>query len=535
MQQHRYLLFLPTLLFLLTMLVLEIGVYQATGRIVYPIDDPYIHMAMARHLAQDGIYGVSLAGYSASSSAPGWTLMLSSSFLVLGDREWIPLAWNLFAGILLIAWMTFWLQRYIANRWAVLLWSLFYLFALPLPAIVALGMEHTLHILLIVALVARSMKILLREDRIEIDLPLLILAMLATAFRYETLFVIGPIILLFIAKDQWRDGFLIALGSAAAIVIPGMINLLYEWSFWPNPILNKSALGAPSYQILFESTRRLFGQLFCTAHLVVPFMLCTIAIIRSMWDESAFSSEAGILSFITVTAMILHCAFASIGWFYRYEAYLITLAAMALPPWTHQIWPYLHSAWMYNGIRHERLLSRFCVLMFILLLPVIFYVNLRSLPKIIPGAHNLYSQQYQMGLFLKEYYSGQTVLANDIGAINYLADIHCLDMMGLASMEPLQANRLDRWGSNFIDTWGREREAKIAILYESWFPGLIPEAWVKMGEWTVDRKVTVADTTVTFYAVSPVYAETIHRQLQEYKNRLPQGVSARLAERLRSE
>ncbi len=48
---------------------------------------------------------------------------------------------------------------------------------------------------------------------------------------------------------------------------------------------------------------------------------------------------------------------------------------------------------------------------------------------------NIYEQQYQMGLFVRRYYQNSTVALNDIGAVNFLADIHCLDLLGLANAE----------------------------------------------------------------------------------------------------
>ena len=54
---------------------------------------------------------------------------------------------------------------------------------------------------------------------------------------------------------------------------------------------------------------------------------------------------------------------------------------------------------------------------------------------------NIHEQQYQMGRFLAEHYEGTTVTANDIGAITFLADIGCVDLVGLASMEAAQLRR----------------------------------------------------------------------------------------------
>ncbi len=40
-----------------------------------------------------------------------------------------------------------------------------------------------------------------------------------------------------------------------------------------------------------------------------------------------------------------------------------------------------------------------------------------------------------MGLFLNEYYNEDCIAANDIGAINYLADVKCIDLKGLGSKD----------------------------------------------------------------------------------------------------
>ena len=54
-------LILPALLLAVTAVGLELGIFLRTGHFVYPLDDPYIHLAMARHFAESGIFGVSLA------------------------------------------------------------------------------------------------------------------------------------------------------------------------------------------------------------------------------------------------------------------------------------------------------------------------------------------------------------------------------------------------------------------------------------------------------------------------------------------
>lgn len=503
--------------------------YPLAQRILYPIDDPYIHLAMARHFSERGVWGVSLTGFSASSSSPGWTLLLSLAFFCIGNFEWLPLALNCAAGITIIWLLCVYL---IKNQWHWFVASfatLLFCFVMPLPALMFLGMEHTIHVLFIVCLVYSASRLLLQTaPRTGSIVFVLSAVFFATAFRYETIFVIAPLALMFLVRKQWCLALGIILFSALPIVIMGSIQVVNGWDFFPASIVRKSVLGQPGWYFFMQLYERLFGQLFNTGHLLIPYILCLFVFWRktgTIWTPER------VLSGVYICATPLHCAAASIGWFYRYEAYLLAIAFLALAPLGPQLW----SKW--NNLASgssplERRAIQTIALATALLAAAPYIWNASSILKIAPGCKNLYQQQYQMGLFLKQYYEGQTVAANDIGAINFLADIRCLDGMGLGSREPALAAQHGRMGPAFIESWARQEGASIAIIYESWWSGRLPQSWIKIGEWTVDQKISVAEPTVSFYATSPREAVRLQENLAEFTPRLPGGVVANIAEKV---
>src|SRR6266700_705744 len=70
----------------------QASAYLTGGSIVYSLDDPYIHMAMARSFAEHGVWGITPHGFTSSTSSPIWTLIIAVAFRFFGVHDWIPLA-----------------------------------------------------------------------------------------------------------------------------------------------------------------------------------------------------------------------------------------------------------------------------------------------------------------------------------------------------------------------------------------------------------------------------------------------------------
>jgi len=76
---------------------------QNAGHVVYALDDPYIHMAMAKNAALHHVWGVSATHFTSSSSSLLWTAALALLFAILGVHELIPFVVNTLIAVLLLA------------------------------------------------------------------------------------------------------------------------------------------------------------------------------------------------------------------------------------------------------------------------------------------------------------------------------------------------------------------------------------------------------------------------------------------------
>jgi len=125
-------------------LLLRAALVHTGGRLVYALDDAYIHMAVARSLARDGVWGVTPYAFTSSTSSLAWPLLLALADLAVGVREATPLVLNLvFAAVCIILADRLLRGAPLGLRAVALIAFVFFT---PLPTLVLSGMEHTLHI-----------------------------------------------------------------------------------------------------------------------------------------------------------------------------------------------------------------------------------------------------------------------------------------------------------------------------------------------------------------------------------------------------
>ncbi len=509
---------------------LAVSLHSGDGHFTYALDDPYIHMASAKNLAEHGVAGVTRYSYSASSSSIAWPLLLTAVYWTVGTNAVAPLVLNVICATALVAVVYVLLRRHGVSGWSNFGGLLIIGCCTPLPAIIFTGLEHTLHVVLAVAfLYLAAISISQQSDRPRnlsggMRALYFALAPLITMTRYEGALMIAVVCLLLAARRRLREATVLGFAGAAPVVVSGLVSMAAGWHFLPNPVLLKGhAPQGSSWDQILQWFRSTATVLVLDVHLSVLIATAAAVLILLWRTEGRRWTTPKTMLLIFLGTAVLHVQLAKTGWFFRYEAYLMACGLLALfAAAGRSLAEYLKSA---SGLRRAVVCCAACVL---LLPPMARGVD--SLGRIPRATARVYRQQYQMALFVDTYYHGQAVAANDIGAINYYADIRNLDLWGLGSMEVADARLRNRYGPEVVRTISADHDVKMAMVFDNWFERYyegLPSEWQRVGQWEITAASGKQNVVVSFYAVDPVEKESLVRHLWEFSSRLPEQVVQR--------
>ena len=399
--------------------------------------------------------------------------------------------------------------------------------ALFLPGLTVVGMEHTLHVALVLAAV-------LGVDRSARGAPgmrpgvVYAVVALATLTRFETAFVaVGLAAALLAVRgrglaadhaeadgddldsdldgdgDDRRARWLGAVGVLAAAGIPvvvfGLANRALGGGWLPNSVLAKgqatdeSASGIGPVDVVNRLTHD-------------PLLAALFALAVGYLVVRGARGRAAVPAVVLAVAAPLHATLADVGWYERYQAYLIAvgvylvLAVLAEVP----------------APARRRAVAVVCVL------GLAFGMVKTSLLLRAPlAADDMYRQQYQAGLFLDRYYDGQAVGTDQLGYISYFHDGPITDFAGLGDYDVLQAPA----GVPIEELWAdlaAERGFRVAVLYDTSAAFHVPRGWVRAGEWRSDGEpVTGLSPKLQFYATTPDEIEPLQDHLRAFEADLP--------------
>ncbi len=530
LRRHWPLLAALLILWFTVALLLALSLRRDGGRLVYALDDAYINMAMAKNLSQHGVWGVTPYGFTSSSSSPLWTLLLGLTYWVFGVNSLSPLVLNLiFASLALLA--AYAVLRPLTSRATYTFAALMaVIYLAPLPAAIFAGMEHTLHMALTLLASSLAARILTEKDPAQARrhfLFLLTLAPVLTATRPEGLFFVLVTAGLFLVRRGFAASLALGICGLLPIVVYGIVSLSHGWYVLPSPVLLKgnfldlSSAGSALLSLVGPVYLRLKSGL----HLVTIIFAALFLRLQAAGEEGRAAAAREAMTATFVVTALLHLEFADVGWFYRYEAYLVAwglvVVAAELSDLTFEKRSSVTSA---PSLFPKRAVA--AVLAAALLFPLLVRgtVALGFIPQ---AANNIFEQQYQMGLFVRRFYSGSSIALNDVGAVNFLADVHCLDLWGLASL-PVTAKRHERnYHTEDIAELAPQAGVRIAIVYDAWYAGEIgglPKSWVRVGQWTIPNNVVVGDTTVSIYAADASEVPVLVQHLREFRDELPRDV-----------
>src|SRR5271155_3773532 len=86
-----------------------VSIDKNDGLLIYPLDDTYIHMEIAKNVVAHHVWGVTPYGFSWSTSSPLWTAVLAAAYWLFGVRVGTPLVLNaiLATATCVFAWFVF--------------------------------------------------------------------------------------------------------------------------------------------------------------------------------------------------------------------------------------------------------------------------------------------------------------------------------------------------------------------------------------------------------------------------------------------
>jgi hypothetical protein len=488
-------------------------------------------MALAKNLAQHGIMGLTRYEFSASSSCPLWTLLIAAAYRLTGVTWWVPLVLGFLAGfaVLLAGYRI--LLSYTENALVIGSFLAALCFLTPLPALALSGMEHAFHIALVLLFAAAACRYLGKDSSFSTADLCRILALIAVMVmvRYESLFLAAIFSALALLRRKWLPACLAMIAATAPVLLFGAISVSQGWGWLPNSVMLKGSMPqlSSAQGILMFLGLRSLKMLFFTPHLLgLTGLLAAAWWIGKARHGVAFWAPTQLMPFMAVAALMLHLQFASVGWFYRYEAYLVALGVMALA--CSRFDRTLREIFSPAAWRRTPLVSTVAVLALLLaILPMASRAS-GALAGFRIAAYNVFEQQYQMAGFLNRYYNGASIAANDVGAINYFNDLHCLDLVGLCNRNVFGLKRRQAYNTHALDALTAAAHVRVALVYATWFDGkagpAIPAKWTPAGQWRVTDNGFLGGDTVTFYAVQPQETDYLVRSLREFSSRLPASV-----------
>lgn len=507
----------PLLLALLVFLAslaaaLRTALRSTDGRLIYALDDAYIHMAVARTLATHGIWGCTPFHFSASSSSLLWTFGLGVAYAAFGVHDWTPLLLNVALAIGTLVVAHAWLARFGATALLRAAALVGIAVAFPLAGMVLMGMEHILHLLLTIAFAALAVEALTGPDESpdrgrRRTLALCVLGALVGASRYEGFFLVGLVCLVLLLRRQLLPALAIGFASLLPAAAFGAISVANGAYFLPNPLMVKAVdeTTSPVWALVKPIGNE---EAFLMNDRAMPILLGLAvagALAHTLMRRGAW--RPALLFPLLLAAMILvhgYYVFSPLYWAYRYDAYLVGFGIFA-------------AAAALAGLSGPRALPRGALpaLVVVALVPAVADVREGLFPEAeAEGMRGVYLEQYQTAQLVRRYYPHAAVIVNDLGAVTYYTEARVLDLVGLGDIEPLVIMRNRGYTRREVVEWTAPFRPSIAVVSLGWGVAvpLIPPEWLRVAV----VEMPPHGNRVGYFAVDPAESWTLRAGVAQH-------------------
>lgn len=492
------------------------------GTFTYTLDDPYIHLSLSDQI-RHGNYGINAGQHAAPSSSILFPFLLAPASGT-SLHPYLPLILNILALFLTIAiiWRYFEhleLARDKAGAAILAAGTLLIAVCFNMVGIVFTGMEHSLHIAAVTAIIYGLARFL-DTGKMPSWLPAAIVV--CPLLRYEGLPLSLAALVVLALRGRWRTAaiLLAMIGS----LIAGFSDFLVKLGLSPLPdsVMAKSRVVASGVS---GNAVGLLGSTIANAvamylnNVGLLLLLAGIAAAVCFLLESPAQSgqwtSRGLMSLLLLCMVVGHTFAGRFGWLDRYEIYILIGATLiGIDLVKYQIRNVL------AGTGDRRLVMVMGAAACLVTIGARYEITTLRVPL---AANNIYEQQFQMHRFVNDFYRGP-VAVTDLGLVSYHNPDFVLDLGGLASRRARELI-IDNSGSVAYSNLLKSQGVHLAIIYGDLFGNRIPVEWKKTGSMDLSQaRVSADDPEVQFYATDEITAERVRRELTTFKTTLPPGV-----------
>jgi len=517
--------------YLVVIAVVVASIVRQNGLFIYALDDPYIHLNIAKNWVEKGIWSANNIGFTSTTSSPLWTLLLVGMFSLFGAHDLAALILTILSGIFLIVVVTWVAQTQRAGVLVTAACILAVSALAPLVFLTVSGMEHVLHAALTILFVfVFAQKLNKASLEIKEIVPLFVLAAILVSVRLEGGFLVISAIGILLFRRHFLYATILAIAGGLPVAISGGIAVYHGWNILPNSILIKT-VAYEGGSILADLTELINNQFVLVHGVAVLLVLVAINLffLNKVRGGSSVTKHLEIPTKLFLAMSVLHVCFARID--YRYEAYLVAFGVVifSLHLGSPAVTKYLKS------VEQRFPQGILAILGFALCLGLVAPRATSGITFAARGAENIYHQHYQLALFFGSHYLNSTVGLNDIGAVGYFTNTKIVDLWGLADHEVGQLRIDGIYTQEALLRIAEERQIAAIAIFEDWFlPGEgnykwsastgLPSNWIKAGTWAIQYNAVSGGRTISFFGRNEDVALELSAKLNNFSDRLPDDV-----------